>query len=77
MPSEPYDPANDPGSPVYGMPGYTDPVVDWRLHRLLEAGYETTAAAAIAVKREIDLHEAVRLVTEKGCPPERAAAILL
>lgn len=58
------------------MPGYSDPVTDWRLKNLLDAGYDTTAAAAIAVKREIDLHQAVTLV-QQGCAPSVAAAILL
>jgi len=77
VPSEPYDPANDPGSELYGMPGYTDKEVDWRLHVLVEAGYPTVSAAAIAVKKDIDLHRAVALVKEKGCPVELAADILL
>jgi hypothetical protein len=54
-----------------------DKVIDWRMHRLFQAGYDRTSAAAIAAKREIDLHQAIRLVTERGCSPELAAKILL
>lgn len=54
-----------------------DKVIDWRMHRLFQAGYDRTSAAAIAAQRAIDLHEAVRLVTERGCSPELAAKILL
>jgi len=54
-----------------------DKVTDWRMHELFRAGYDRTAAAAIAVKRDIDLHYAVSLVREKGCDPTLATKILL
>ena len=54
-----------------------DKVTDWRMHELFRAGYNRTAAAAIAVKRDIDLHYAVALVREKGCDPDTATKILL
>jgi hypothetical protein len=54
-----------------------DPVLDWRMKELFRAGYDRTASAAIAAKREIDLHDAVDLILTKGCDPKVAAAILL
>ena len=54
-----------------------DPVTNHRFDALIEAGYARTAAAAIAVSRAIDLHEAVDLIKVKGCDPKLAADILL
>ena len=54
-----------------------DPVTNHRFDTLLAAGYGRTAAAAIAVRRDIDLHFAEELVRVKGCDPEVAASILL
>jgi hypothetical protein len=51
-------------------------VESWRLHVLMEAGYPLPLAERVA-HSDADLHEAVRLVTEKGCTPEVAAQILL
>lgn len=51
-------------------------VFAWRLEQLLRAGYGDTAAVAIALHSEIDLHAATDLVG-RGCPPETAARILL
>ena len=51
-------------------------VESWRLHVLIEAGYPLPLAERIAVS-EADLHEAVDLVTRRGCAPELAASILL
>ncbi len=51
-------------------------VEGWRLHVLVEAGYPPALAEQIAQSRA-DLHEAVTLVTERGCSPELAAQILL
>ena len=53
-----------------------DPTTNWRFDTLLEAGFSNLEAAAIAAKREIDLHRAVDMV-QKGCDPSVAAAILL
>ena len=57
---------------------YREPekVDEWRLQVLLEAGYEVPWAELIAIS-EADLHEAVELVTVKGCPPATAAKIIL
>ncbi len=51
-------------------------VESWRLHVLIEAGYPLPLAEQVARSRA-DLHEAVTLVTERGCRPEIAAQILL
>ena len=47
----------------------------WRLHILLEAGYPVHLAERIAVS-EVDLHDAVELIS-RGCDPTTAAEILL
>lgn len=51
-------------------------VESWRLHILIEAGYPLPLAERVAGS-EADLHEAVDLVTRRGCTPELAASILL
>lgn len=51
-------------------------VESWRLHVLVEAGYPLPLAERLA-RSGADLHEAVDLVTLRGCAPEVAAAILL
>ena len=51
-------------------------VEDWRLKRLVDAGYPLETAAAIAVRHDVDLHQALDLLT-RGCSPELAAEILL
>lgn len=53
-----------------------DKVIDWRMHQLFKAGYDRTAAAAIAARREIDLHHAISLI-ERGADPATATKILL
>jgi hypothetical protein len=51
-------------------------VVEWREQELLRAGYQPTAARAIARRNDVDLHKAVDLV-RAGCDPALAARILL
>lgn len=51
-------------------------VLRWRFERLLDAGYDVATASALAKRVEIDLHLAVRLVSN-GCPPETAVSILV
>jgi hypothetical protein len=51
-------------------------VESWRLHVLIEAGYPLPLAERLA-QSQSDLHEAVSLVTSRGCSPEVAAQILL
>ncbi|HSF61660.1 MAG TPA: hypothetical protein VLA69_08185 [Gaiellaceae bacterium] len=50
-------------------------VESWRLHILLEAGYPVPLAERIAGS-EVDLHDAVQLIS-RGCDPVTAAEILL
>jgi hypothetical protein len=52
-----------------------DPVKEWRLGVLLDAGYSVELAWQIAGSGA-DLHVAVELV-EQGCTPQLAAQILL
>ncbi len=51
-------------------------VESWRLHVLIEAGYPLPLAERLATSN-VDLHDAVALVAERGCAAEVAAAILL
>ena len=51
-------------------------VESWRLHVLIEAGYPLPLAERIA-QSGADLHEAVELVSRRGCTAEIAAQILL
>lgn len=51
-------------------------VVDWRREALVRAGYDGSAATALAERNDVDLHVAVDLV-RGGCPPETALEILL
>jgi hypothetical protein len=51
-------------------------VESWRLHVLVEAGYPLHLAERIA-QSGADLHEAVTLVSDRGCGPDLAAEILL
>jgi hypothetical protein len=51
-------------------------VESWRLHVLVEAGYPLPFAERLA-QSGADLHEAVTLVSDRGCAPELAAEILL
>jgi hypothetical protein len=50
----------------------------WRLEQLLAAGYPIHEAEQLAVApwHDVDLHEAVELVTVRGCPPSVAFRIL-
>lgn len=51
-------------------------VESWRLHVLIEAGYPLPLAERIA-QSGADLHDAVTLVSERGCDPDVATRILL
>lgn len=50
-------------------------VTQWRIERLLEAGYESDYALLIGVDQSIDLHRAIQLL-EDGCPVDTALQIL-
>jgi hypothetical protein len=47
----------------------------WRAEELERAGYDTGAAAELAIRHDVDLHLAVELLT-RGCPTETALRIL-
>ena len=49
----------------------------WRLEELMRAGYPSELARELASRVDVDLHTAVALVSDQGCPPEVAARILL
>jgi hypothetical protein len=51
-------------------------VFAWRFESLLRAGYPERLAHKLALRRHVDLHDAVDLL-RRGCPPETAAEILL
>jgi hypothetical protein len=48
----------------------------WRSDELLRAGFDPASASELAVRLDVDLHEARALVS-RGCPPELALKILL
>lgn len=54
----------------------TDLVRRWRFDELLRAGYDIADAADVALRTDIDLHRAMRLV-QQGCPSATAARIVL
>ena len=47
----------------------------WRAQELERAGYSEDDAAELAMRVDVDLHQAIALI-ENGCPPELAADIL-
>ena len=51
-------------------------IARWRLQELQRAGYDRAAAAELASRADVDLHQAIDLLA-KGCPPELALEILL
>ena len=54
----------------------TDRVERWRADELERAGYDSRAAATLAMRHDVDLHRAADLL-RNGCPPELALQILL
>ncbi len=48
----------------------------WRAGELERAGFESAAAAMLAARFDVDLHDALDLV-RAGCDPELALQILL
>ena len=51
-------------------------VARWRAQELERAGYSPDAAAKLAARSDVDLHQAIDLLTQ-GCPAEVALKILL
>lgn len=64
---------NDTGSTTLSETGR---VLCWRLAQLSEAGYSPVASAAVALRKDIDLHHATDLLRH-GCPQRTALRILL
>jgi hypothetical protein len=48
----------------------------WRVEELIRAGYDPLAAGQIALRSDIDLHQAIGLLAH-GCPVDLAVRILL
>jgi len=51
-------------------------IESWRMEVLEGAGYEKRAAALLACRKDVDLHQAISLL-KNGCSPELALEILL
>jgi hypothetical protein len=51
-------------------------VLRWRMTQLVQAGFPAPRATELAVRLDVNLHDALAL-TANGCPPETAARILL
>ncbi|MGH3073150.1 MAG: hypothetical protein ACRDNB_12910 [Gaiellaceae bacterium] len=51
-------------------------ILRWRLRTLVAAGYLYGDAVALAMARDVDLHDATRLL-QRGCPSRLAVQILL
>jgi len=54
----------------------TELIQAWRAEALERAGYTPAEAAEVAVRHDVDLHQAIGLL-ERGCPAELALQILL
>ena len=52
-----------------------DRVERWRTSELMRVGFPGDDAVALAVRTDVDLHDAIELV-QHGCPPELAIRIL-
>jgi hypothetical protein len=48
----------------------------WRAEALERAGFDVSSSTIIAMRHDVDLHDAIELL-ERGCPPELAIRILL
>jgi hypothetical protein len=48
----------------------------WRTAELMRAGFMGDDAVALAARTEVDLHGAIELVKQRGCPHELAVRIL-
>ncbi len=53
-----------------------DEVVQWRFEVLMRSGYDLEDAHVLSRNREVDLHQAARLIGQ-GCPSGTAARIVL
>ncbi len=57
-------------------PAADERLLKWRYDELRRAGFDNDLAFTVAVRRDVDLHDALGLVA-RGCPPGTAARILL
>ncbi len=64
------------GTDVHISETESDKIERWRAEALEHAGYDAVSAAVLAIRTDVDLHEATYLV-EHGCSPELALRILL
>ena len=77
-PEVPSTPPEPQPAPVEDRPlSSEEKVVAWRYLELLKAGYGVEDARLIALRGDIDLHEACALTLEKKCPVRTAVDILL
>jgi hypothetical protein len=51
-------------------------IESWRMEVLEQAGFDKRAAALLACRKDVDLHQAISLL-KNGCSPELALEILL
>jgi hypothetical protein len=51
-------------------------IESWRMEALERAGYDRRAAAILACRKDVDLHQAMSLL-QNGCSPELALQIPL
>ncbi|HZT92409.1 MAG TPA: hypothetical protein VFA05_10260 [Gaiellaceae bacterium] len=56
-------------------PNEQELVEQWRAEELERAGYSPEAAAELALRTDVDLHDAIELL-HKGCSPDLALRIL-
>jgi hypothetical protein len=53
----------------------TERVERWRTAELMRVGFPGDDAVALAVRTDVDLHEAIQLI-KRGCPTDLAVRIL-
>ena len=57
------------------LSGDLEPVVNWRIDRLRDAGFSARLACTVARDTRYDVHTLLEL-TDRGCPAELAARII-
>ena len=62
--------------PTYNPEDEFTRVLRWRMNQLIRVGFSPPEATELAVRLDVNLHEALALVQD-GCPPETASRILL
>jgi hypothetical protein len=53
----------------------SEKVERWRAEALEKVGYDAASARMLALRHDVDLHQAIELV-QNGCPPGTAVRIL-